>query len=244
MGRVVAQELVDRGELGPHARGLAPGGLDRTLGLTQRAAGLLGAGVSLLAGFAGLGERGVQLGDLGGGVLAGAVELGQLALQLLLALALQPGELLLERADALADLRAVPVGLRRTVAGEGLLEDLQLALHAEGPLGERVDSGGGLLAAQLQALLRGAGSQRATGERVVALGAVGERALGVAAAPHDLLQARFDSLAGGAGLLHAGLGARRAPGGARAAPRGRGPAALRAPGAPGAGGAPRLRPGA
>ncbi len=211
----VAQELVDGGQLRAHPGGVATGGLDRALGLAQRAAGLLGLLIGLLARLAGLGERGVELGDLGGGRLAGALQLGELALQLLLALALQLGELLLDRADALEDptiravcARSVAVGIEspaRTLR-RSFLQQLDLMRGAQDPLGEAGGCGGGLLAAQLQPLGGGSRVQRAPRELIVALGALGECPLGEGAPGDNLLQAAFDLRARGPGRLHQGLG--------------------------------------
>ena len=187
-GGVVAKELVDRRQLRADASRLPAGPLDLALGLAQGRACLLRASVGLLALLAGLDERGVQLRDLGGGPLAALVELRELALELLLALALQHGELLLERGDALADPRSIPL----LPAREGLLEHVDLALDPVQALREALGGGGGLLAAQLQTLPRGTRVQGAAREGVVALGALGEGALGEGAALHDLLEIAFD----------------------------------------------------
>lgn len=157
------QELVDGGQLGAYPGGVATGGLDRALGLAQSTAGLLGLLIGLFACLAGLGERGIELGDLGSGLFEGALQLDELLLQLLLTLVLQLSELLLDRADAPADFRAVALGVQDTAFAlrGGLLQQLDLTRRAQDPLGEAGGGGGCLLAAQLQPLGGGAGVQSA-----------------------------------------------------------------------------------
>jgi hypothetical protein len=126
-----AQVLVARGELGADARGLAARGLHALLRGAALAPRRLAAAV-------GLGQRGAALGhepgggdEPRGGLVLGDGERGELALELLLALAVQALELGLQRGDPLA------AGLVRRVRGLRRPQRVELAAAVGDPVGQR-----------------------------------------------------------------------------------------------------------
>ncbi len=124
------------------------------------------------------------------------LEAGELALQLLGAARLDLGELRLERGEAVV---AVGPGALRLVTLGALRQLRELRLDPLDAAGEPFRGGGGLLAAQREPVAGGAGRVQPRGQLVVAVGALGQRPLGLAAARDDLLQLGLEAAALGAG---------------------------------------------
>ena len=177
--RVAAQELVGRGQLRADLRRLAPRRLGvisslrksaRASSATHRPDARLARAVCASA---------LKLVTRVARLLALALETFDLALQLALAFAVDLASACLQRAHTIHArllLRQLAV-LAASLAGP-LLERAELDLDATRALGERGGGGGRLLAAHLQALARRARLIYPLGERVVALGALGQRTLG------------------------------------------------------------------
>src|SRR6185312_6945956 len=195
VARVVAQELVRRRELAADPRGLPASGVALALGRRERLARPLGAGVRLPAGLP-RGLRGAlrarQRLALGEEV---ALETRELLLDLLGAALLDVSELGLELGEA----APVLLGGERLVALRPGRELGELRLDALDPPGEPFGVGPDLLGAQGEAIARRARVVKATRQRVVALGPLGQRPLGLAATPDDLLQRALQPGALGAG---------------------------------------------
>ena len=154
---VAAQELVGRGQLGAHPRGLSPGSLRGGFRAAQPGARLLGQDVGLRARFA---HRLARFGELAR-ELCSPLALGaqplDLALHLTLALALELSQLSLQAAHAVLARRRALLRLLARGACQSRLggrERAQLALDTARALAQRRRACLRLLAAQLQALAR------------------------------------------------------------------------------------------
>ena len=206
--RVAAQELVRGGELGADACGLMAGVLRGALGGRQCLARALGLLIGERAARTRTLELCLERAQRRALTLELPLQLDQLGRELLLAARVDLSKLGLERGD--------PIGARqldRAVAGlRRRAQRLQLEADALDPPAQRLRADRDLLGAQAQPLMRRAGLIDAARERVVALTALGERALGPASAVDRLLQPRLDLAAPaprlgdallGAGELHA-----------------------------------------
>ena len=178
---VMAQELVDGGELAADAGGLPARPLHGALGVADLGAHPLGGGLGRLALGLRRGHHVRVLGDAapGGGQLL--LELGELAGELGLAVAVQRGQRLLEARDPPGRLRIVLVG-----SGFGGERDLDLLITGQPAL-----DGGGSGPCRLGAVadpLRGAAGRVGAPRELLALGAArGQRLLGgLAALGHGL----------------------------------------------------------
>ena len=109
--RVGAQELVDLGELGADAGGLAAGGLGGGVQLAAGAAGGFGGGFALRAARRPRPGRGGAFGQRRGRGLAAGLQLGELALQADAVVLGELGQLGLQRGDALGGAVVAGVGL-------------------------------------------------------------------------------------------------------------------------------------
>ena len=107
-----AQELVDLGELGADARGLAAGRLGGALELAAGAAGRLGRGVGVAAGGGGAVGVAGQPRDLGRGRVAPLLQLRELLREPLGAILGELLELRLERGDPLGGTLVAGILLR------------------------------------------------------------------------------------------------------------------------------------
>ncbi len=198
-GCVAAQELVRNRELATHPRGLAAPVLRLALGRLQAHPGLLRVLVCLRARRACLLELRLQLHDPCYLALAGCLEALDLALDLALARGLDLRELVLQSRDSLlarappghGRLRALgPVRHIRNRLPLGALrlaQRAQLELDALDPSLQGLCARAGLLLTQPEPLARGARLVHASGQRVMALRTLGQRALGLSTPGDDRL---------------------------------------------------------
>ncbi len=180
-----AQELVGGGELRAHALGGTPRLLSAALIGGEQLA-------PLLRPLVGLGARGARPLHIRLGhrlrlrvALAGRAQLRHLGIQLALARGVDARELLLERRDPPAGRLRLPVLLGRVRS-----ERLELRARALDPAPQAIRRARSLLGAQRDPLAGRARVVHAPRERVVALGTLGQRTLGLATPVDGLLQRR------------------------------------------------------
>ena len=199
---LAAQELVAGRELAADARGLAPRGLDRPLGLAEPGPCLLEPLAGLLArGLRAVDERG-PVADGRAGVAQLPLERGELSRQLGLAVTVESRERLLEVGDPGVDL-----GIRRVVL-RGLAQPREpLAPAAKAFLG--IACGRAHRVGAVADAIAGGLGQEAPARELLAMGAPArERFLGRFAAAGDRHQAGLDLFAlgprPGGGVLRGG----------------------------------------
>ena len=213
---VAAQELVGRGQLGADPRRLAPRALGLALGLGELAARLLGALVGgrtrLPRGL----DRATRVRSTAAAPGARARPRGRRAPRRARARGAPRSARAPPRAPAIRAPRLWSLSPASSPA-LGALHRRQLGRVALDPPGEALAGGGRLLAAQAEALARGARAVERGRQRVVALGALGERALGLARARRSRPAARSRRRRARRAPSRPAPGPRPAPSAARAA---------------------------